>query len=268
VFSDLLVRLLRPVWFRGKARLLSAVTPDRGTRAARVFGARIELDLSDYVQRMMYLGCYEPGETRTLLRYLRPGMTVVDVGANAGYFTYLAAARVGRSGRVLAVEPLPPVYRNLAAAVRDNRLDRVTVVNTALGRVAGSLPLFVPPAAHGNCAPTLVPVPGWEPVLVPVRPLDAVLDECAIDRVDLLKLDVEGFEAEVLAGADRALRSGQVRAVLCEFNDWGLRQNGSSPRDLWDVLAEYGFRRPGGPAAPPDFPSGTVETWFLVRPGA
>ncbi len=251
---DWLIRALWPLRFRGKKRLLSRLVPKAGIRTAHVFGVPVELDLADVIQREMYLGCFEPHETRVVSRLLRPGMTFVDAGANAGWFTFLAASRVGPTGRVLAVEPDPVLAEKLRVAVRPH----IKVFGCALGRAAGTLTLSIPPP--GNRSPTLAPVAGWESVAVPVRTLDELLDVERVGTVDLLKLDVEGAEAEILAGAARTLP--HVRAVLCEFNTYWLGQLGTSPEALWRTLLGAGFR----PAAPkPTFGPGSVETVFLVR---
>src|SRR5436190_21982560 len=101
---DSLIAVLRPIPFR-KFRLLNPLVPTRGFRRAKIFGASMELDLADIIQRQIYLGCYEPDCTRWAKRALRPGGVMIDVGANVGYFTALAAARVGLAGRVFAIEP-------------------------------------------------------------------------------------------------------------------------------------------------------------------
>src|SRR5260370_1452438 len=93
------------LWFRGKGRLLHALCPRSGTGTRSVFGVPISLDLNDWVQRSVFLGTYEPHETRMLQTYLQPSMVVVDVGANIGYYTLLAREAVGATGRVIAIEP-------------------------------------------------------------------------------------------------------------------------------------------------------------------
>src|ERR1041385_7304916 len=91
MLSELLVETLRPYHFRGKLRLLRALTPSQGERLAGVFGTRMHLDLGEDIQRHIYLGAFEPRETALVRHWLHPGMTFVDVGANAGYYTALAA---------------------------------------------------------------------------------------------------------------------------------------------------------------------------------
>src|SRR5580692_4386710 len=103
---NFLIDTFRAVHFRGKARLLNSIGPNSGTRHTRVFGSVFDLDLTDFIQRHIYLGTFEPAETSLVKKHLQPGMTFVDVGANVGYYTALAARLVaGNGGRVIAFEP-------------------------------------------------------------------------------------------------------------------------------------------------------------------
>jgi hypothetical protein len=93
---DTVVSQLRPFQFRGKGRLAELVIPRTGKRNALIFGSRFSLDLSDYLQRHIYAGSFERVESAVVRKKLRPGMTFVDVGANVGYYTALAARLVGQ----------------------------------------------------------------------------------------------------------------------------------------------------------------------------
>ncbi len=81
---DFMIEAFRPFQFKGKGRLLGALVPLSGTRTARVFGYRVELDMVEYIQRTVFLGAYERWETGVVRRLLRQGMCFVDVGANRG----------------------------------------------------------------------------------------------------------------------------------------------------------------------------------------
>ena len=118
---DWLIRLLWRFQFRGKMRLFTRFIPRSGERVANVFGTRASLDLGDLIQRLVYLGCYEPEETEVVSSYLRPGMTFVDGGANVGYFTCLAASLVGPTGRLVAIEPDPVLFNRLERTIRENQ---------------------------------------------------------------------------------------------------------------------------------------------------
>jgi FkbM family methyltransferase len=246
--ADHLVNWLRPLRFRGKGRLFNSFIPKEGTRHAIVFGSRLQLDLSDLIQRQVYLGVYERGETSQVLSYLKPEMTFVDVGANVGYYTVMAASRVGPRGRVIAVEPSPYAVDRLEKAVRDNQLAQVTVVRGGLGDRESELRLFTP--APGNHTPTMLGADDAPSQIVPVKTLDASLAEWKVDNIDLMKIDVEGFEPRVFEGAAQALAAGRIRGILCEFNDHWLRRAGTSAREFYDSLLARGFvDRDGRPAS-------------------
>jgi hypothetical protein len=91
MLGEAIVNVGRGFHFRGKGRLLDKIVPPSGIRVCKVFGSTFTLDLSDVVQRQIYLGTFEPKETAIIRSRLRPGMTFLDVGANVGYYTALAA---------------------------------------------------------------------------------------------------------------------------------------------------------------------------------
>src|SRR5438270_12223773 len=109
-----LVDRLRPLQFRGKRRFLGPLAPNAGKKVAKIFGADLELDVSNHVDSTIFIGCYEPVNTFLFKRILRRGGTAVDVGANIGYFTLLAASLVGETGRVIAAEAHPRHFEILA----------------------------------------------------------------------------------------------------------------------------------------------------------
>jgi FkbM family methyltransferase len=236
-----IISLVRQFSFRGKHRLLSAIAPPQGEVESAVFGYRMRLDLADFIQRSIYLSTYAPDEVATFQRLVRRGMTFVDVGANVGYFTLLAARQVGPGGRVLAIEPSPYAVERLKATVAANALRSVEVIQAGLSDAEGTLPLFVP-AAAGNHTPTMTAgASDASRVDVPVTTLSRVLRERGIDRVDVLKVDVEGHEPRVFAGAHDALQSGVVRNIVCEFNEAWLAAARSSSGALDAFLRRMGF---------------------------
>ena len=256
---DWLASALRPHPFRGKLRLLDGLVPRHGQRTARVFRSRMDLDLMDEIQRLIYLGTYEPKETALVRRWLKPGMTFVDVGANVGYFTALAADCVGPEGLVYAIEPQPEVHKQLEGMVEENALCNVCVICGGLSDTPGELPLYLPadPATGHNA--TMTAHPAAHRISVSVETLDQCMDEWGIYRIDLLKIDVEGHEPQVLRGARRALAERRIQAVLCEFNDFWLRVAGSSAQDLYRTFTEAGFEDIQGE---PRF-NGAIQNRFL-----
>jgi FkbM family methyltransferase len=243
---------IRAVPFKGKSRLLSPFVPRDGEVVATVFGYRMQLDLSDLIQRHMYMGSYERADTRRASRILKRGDTMLDVGANAGHYTFLAASRVGPTGSVVAVEPSTWVADRLAKTVEANGVRNVYVKRCALGNERGKAELGLP--LHGNHTPSLLEDdPGRAHVTVDVVPLDDVIDEWVPggQPIALMKMDVEGFEPRVLCGGSRTLSQGRIRHLLVEFNGPLLSREraGSSPRQLADQIASLDFT-PATPLPP------------------
>ena len=135
------------------------------------------------------------------------GDTVVDVGANAGVFTLATARMVGPKGRVVAIEPNPEVLGRLAANVKGNGFDdRVTILPIAIADHAGR-GFVVDESGNSTVARVLVLMDGesLSSGTVAVRTLDGALEELGVGHVDFLKVDVEGLERSVMAGATRTL---------------------------------------------------------------
>jgi len=242
VLPNALVTALRPLRWPGKRRMMERLSPHYGQRAARIAGASFQLDLSEYIQRQLYQGTFELAETRLVRRFLRPGMTFVDGGANAGYFTALAAQCVGPTGRVIAYEPSPQALPQLRRLVSANHWPRVEVVGSGLGACQDELTLYWNPSS-GNHTPTLVPHAASSQVRVEIRTLDREAIRLGLERIDFLKLDVEGSEPQILVGAQRLLSERRIGAILCEFNEPWLRAAGSSSDSLDTQLRAAGLRR-------------------------
>ncbi len=235
----LVADVLRGFRFPGKGRLFEPLVPRSGMKTIRLFGSKWDLDLSDFIQRQIYSGTFEMEETGWVYRHLKPGMTFVDVGANVGYWTALASSLVGEKGRVIAFEPSPYAFQRLEALVADNRLANVEIANVGLSASPGETTLYI--GAWGNHTPTMVPHESETTVAAHVETLDRMAELRNLEHIDLLKIDVEGFEHHVLLGASRLLSERRVGAILCEFNDHWLRSNGTSSALLEKTIASSGF---------------------------
>jgi len=235
---DWLINLIRPLQFKGKSRLLSPLVPRTGMVSAIVHGFKIKLDLSDHIQRMVYMGCYERGETDVFKRYLKPGMTVVDVGANIGYFTLLAARIVGQNGKVIAIEPSQLVADQLKITLLENNIHNVILIRSGLGRYSGKTHL--PNPISGNHTPSMLDLE-TSGSTVSLRTLDEVFDTLQLNKIDFIKIDVEGYEPEVFAGATNCLSLGRIHAILFELNRYWLSRANLTPQLVYDSIIKYGF---------------------------
>jgi FkbM family methyltransferase len=157
---------------------------------------------------------YEPHVTAVLRERLRPGMHVLDIGANIGYFTMLFAAAVGPSGRVFAVEPNAECARLIEASRRENSFGNVIVVQAAAGRELG---LLVLNATYSNAMTGQLPDDVGALITansVPSVKLDDVLHG---ERLDIVKIDVEGAEYVALLGMADAIQRWHP-TIVSEFS--------------------------------------------------
>jgi FkbM family methyltransferase len=184
---------------------------------------------------------YEPRLTELLKQVLRPGMRVVDGGANIGYFTLLCAKLVGDDGGVYAFEPEPRNFGLLQRSVERNRARNVVLTQSALSDRSGVERLYLDRSNFGE--PSLREANVSDPagtVEVETLTLDEFLASLPDPRVDLIKLDTQGAEGLVLAGASRLLAE-QAPCIIMEFCPWGLRNMGADPLQLLGDLRGQGF---------------------------
>lgn len=214
---------------------------------------RFEMDLSrGLVQKIYFLRPtdYEADTLRTFRAYVRPGMTVLDIGANAGFLTLLLADLVGPTGRVFCFEPCPETYKLLEKNIRANDLKYVRTFPVALSNRNGTAVLTRNPRNDG--ANTLgdlsasADLAGWDveqlKVQVPTLTLDDFLEEQDVERVDFVKIDVEGAETMVFEGARRLLSRPDAPAIVCEVADRNQRSVGRTCSDLRSMLYSFGYR--------------------------
>jgi FkbM family methyltransferase len=151
-----------------------------------------------------WLGTYELDKQAALERFVRPGMTVYDIGAQAGFYTLFFSRLVGESGRVFAFEPCPYEARFLLDHVRMNKIANVRVIQAAVAEQAGLVAMTTDRGMTQNrihsCDDATLKVPSLN------------LDSLNLPAPDLVKMDVEGAESAVLNGAQRMLR--ETRPVV------------------------------------------------------
>ena len=161
--------------------------------------------------------------------WIQPGMTVIDVGANVGVYTFSAARQVGSTGRVVAVEPFSGCVRCLRETCRINGLDWVTVCAGAASNHQGNACLSLNSASELNELAMRDQIPG-EYEEVACFTLDFLLEREKLRKVDIIKIDAEGHEMSVLVGCEQ---------VLSEFSPVILYENIAGSHGSNQVVAEY-----------------------------
>ena len=190
---------------------------------------------------MLWSGVYDEDDI-DFLRAATPADGVfLDVGANVGLI-FIPVWRSVTTGRAIAVEPVPVNFERLAAACLANppSAREPTLLNIALGAESGVLSLVKEGSAStsDNAVVALAGEPGLE---VPVETLDATCDALGLERLDTVKIDVEGFEWEVFAGGRRTLERF-LPIVYGEFNNQLMPRRGKTFRDVWEFFEPLGYR--------------------------
>ena len=181
-------------------------------------------------------GIWEAYETQLILESLKPGMTFLDVGANIGYFTLLAADKVGETGKVFAFEPEETNFKLLQKNVASAKAQVVTFAK-ALSNVSGQTTLYLSETNFGDhqIYENMDEASKRPCQLIDVARGDDLLS--AVPRVDFIKIDTQGAEYHVLSGLKASiLRSLPGIKLLVEFWPHGLRRAGSSAHEVLDFL--------------------------------
>jgi FkbM family methyltransferase len=234
-----------PGWhYRAVERWGPRLTPGKLISTSLINGCHMDCDLEDQIQRQIYfLGLYEPIEAYLFTNLLQPEMIIVDAGANVGQYTLLASRAIGPSGTVYGFEPVPSTFRRLQSHVRDNLLQNVELTCAALWDESTVLRLGLSPEMTNNCgAYSVGSRNGTSAVECRSLRLDDFVKERKIDRVDLIKMDIEGAELHALRGMLSTLKRHRP-TLLMEVNRIAANRLGYSPDDLWHLLVTVlGYR--------------------------
>lgn len=228
-YKRVLIRT-HPIW--------SVLLP-RVYRPYSVPGGRIYLDVSESPMMLARaLGVYESEKHIAVQKFLPEGGTFLDVGANKGDFSLLAASLVGPCGKVVAFEPVPENSRWICSSIKINGYTNVVVHQIALADYNGQSQLYLGKKSGWH---TLKPGRRGQTeasATVMVRRLDDFLEDMEIDgKVHVLKVDVEGAELDMLKGSRRTLEKNKGIVVLLDVHP----QLGVRVRDVADFLEALGF---------------------------
>src|SRR5215469_7226924 len=189
-------------------------------------GSLLHVDTASYIEWVLFFtGTYQPEVGCLIPRLVRDGHDAIDLGANIGVHT-LRMARAAGSGTVLAVEPNPDTADRLVANLELNERTGVVVERCAVAAEPGRGTLFVPADANrGMSRLTSAGLRGHTELAVDMRSLDQLVEHHRLTRVDLVKIDVEGFEPLAIMGGKQLLET-QGPALIFEYNEKLWAANG------------------------------------------
>lgn len=210
----------------------------------------LTLDLREHMQsRIFWLGYYNLDIVAVLNNVLKAGMTVIDVGANIGEISMVSAKRVGPVGRVIAFEPLHTIADSLERNIANNNLSCISVIRHGASDHTGDARIYLKPNTIGDEAPntglgTLYPQEAesvdnsaeW----IKLARLDDLPEIRSLDRIDLIKIDIEGAELACLRGARNTIE--QHRPILIvEVQRDSCERAGYDQNDILVLLTEFGY---------------------------
>lgn len=186
---------------------------------------------------------YEPEVTNILANLVKPDDVVLDIGTNFGWYTTLFAQIVGNQGKIHSFEPSPSTYEKLQKNIELNNCQDLVIANrSAMGEHEGTAQINVfTQRSHACASLSTLGETDYQAFDTPLTTLDLYMKKQGIERINFLKIDVEGSELAVLKGAADLLSSPSAPPMMIEINDDTSQAFGYTSEQIWNQLCEYGY---------------------------
>jgi FkbM family methyltransferase len=208
-------------------------------KSVMVQGHRMWLDDQDTLELATH-EVYEPFETALFKREIKPGQTVLDIGANIGYYTLIAAKLAGPKGKVYAFEPDPDNFALLKKNVETNGYNNVVLVNKAVSDKTKTAQLFLNKTNKGDHR-LYDSKDGRPSISVQTIKLDDFFKKLD-KKIHFIKMDIQGSEASALSGMRNLIRRNSSLKLVTEFSPGSLKLNGQNPQKYLKTLNRCGFK--------------------------
>lgn len=181
---------------------------------------------------------FEEYQTKLTKELIKPGMVVVDIGANIGYYSLIAAKLVGPTGKVYAFEPEPRCFALLVKNIRLNKIGNVFAIQKAVSNKAGTRKFFVDKINWGGSSFSKDnPAKRDRAIIIKTTTLDNFFKG---KQIDFIKIDTQGAEGLIIAGGEKLIKNNDLKIIM-EFSPLALRNVGEDPSALLQRLQELGF---------------------------
>ena len=220
--------------------ILKNIKGNLKTEFTEIQGSKMFLDPGDSLD-LSINGVYGELDTQIVREQIKEGDIVIDVGANIGYYTLIFAQLVGKSGKVFAFEPEPKNFEILKKNIAINNYDNVIVEQKIVSEKNGKMKLYVSNSdIVGHRIQQMRDLENF--VEVESVTLDDYMKKLSLDdKVNFIKIDVEGFEPNVLEGSKKVLEKNNHLKIFTEFNREVVKKYGTEPKKMIDLLYEKGF---------------------------
>lgn len=233
------IRCRRLEWWNSQAGKQASFE----TRIQR--GVRMRFNFDSRLSQMIYCNGFELQERAFLNSFLRRGDVFVDIGANIGLFTLIAACRVGENGRVYSFEPTFETYQRLNENIKINNFNNVYSYQWGLAETESAGLLFKFQDGYDAWNSFAKPIAGKAFITETVqckRLDDFVIENTLLGNVTMMKIDVEGWETRVIKGAREMLSRKDAPVLMVEFTEEAAKSAGSSCKDLYRLLEGFGYQ--------------------------
>ncbi len=211
-----------------------------GPKSVVVDGNRMFLDKDDSM-RLSILGVYEPSTVKHFRERIKEGDIVLDIGAHIGYYTLMAAKRVGNKGKVYAFEPNYDNFVLLTKNIKINGYKNVVLINKAIAESTKKARLFLSRISTGMHSLIDIDNNNQNSTLVDTISLDDFFGK-KLPRVSVIKMDIEGGEYSAVEGMTGLLKRSKRSTIFTEFSPFAIKKSGRSPRGFLIHLQKSGFK--------------------------
>lgn len=215
----------KPVFYNSFSNLKLKLYPNDG--AARI---------------LYYFNQYEPEILGFWEKIIKPGMTVFDIGANIGLYSLFLSSRIGKGGKIHAFEPVRKTYQKMIENIKLNGTEIIHLNNMAVGSLEGEVELVIDEDSAKSYTRKIDPQKNMtHSESVPSTTIDSYCKRNNISKLDFMKIDVEGFEFDVLKGAQHTLQNNPPQMIQLEVIENFLQRNGRSVAEILDFTSIFGY---------------------------
>jgi len=194
--------------------------------------------------RLLKYGIYEAEMINSIKKLLKPGDTFIDLGGNEGYFSVIGAKQVGANGRVFCIEPQERLWPTIIKNASANNFSNITLVPLGISNIPGQALITLYPSLNTGASSIVSTFRSrfYPNQIISLCTLDSLIKNYFIEKVDLLKIDIEGFEVNALISASESLKNKRIKKLLIEIHPQQLKQLGQKKEDLFSLMLGYGYR--------------------------
>ena len=193
------------------------------------------------VSGAIFFNVYEKNESHFIKSICFEGMNILDIGANIGYYTALFSQLAGDKGSVIAIEPDLESYKYLSKSINSFNYKNVLSFRLAASDIKQKLPLFISKENRGDNR-LYSTNQKRKTIMVDCLTVDELLEENKIENLDLIKIDVQGYEPRVLKGMINIVKSSKELILLSEFWPKGILEAGENPKEFLAMLRKMQFQ--------------------------